>query len=89
MISFKRTYSIVERSSEDSTSNEKISSVKGCEEKALSNKIFEKRENIASINQEESTSGKNIKESSFKKDVVCLKLSHEEEGYEVTKTSYK
>lgn len=88
MVSFEGTYSIVEWSSEDLTSNEVTSYVRGYE--ASLNEIFKRWENESSTNEKESTSGRTIKESSSNKEVeVCLKASYEEDDYEVTKPSYK
>lgn len=91
MVSFKRTYSLVEQSSKKSTSNKGTSSLRGCEEEVASSGILERRrENEASTIDEESTLGRNSKEySSNKKDEVCLKVSQEEDDHKVTKLSYK
>lgn len=56
MGSFERTYSVVERSSEDSSSNDVTSLLRGYEEDTLSNEIFEGRENEAFTNEENPTS---------------------------------
>lgn len=81
VISFEITVSVVERSSEDSTSNEETSS----------REIFDGiKENKTSTNSQESASGRTFKgSSSNKEDEVCLKVSHEEDDPEVTMLSYK
>lgn len=57
MASFERTYSVVERSSQDSTLNEGTSYVRGYE----SSEILERRENEASINEENQPQGEPYK----------------------------
>lgn len=65
--------------------------MRGCEEEASSSEIFERRTgNKSSTNKDESTSERTIEESSLnEEDEVYLKTSHEENDYEVTKSSYK
>lgn len=85
LASFKRIYSVVERYSEDSTSNEGTSCVRNCEVEVSSSGIFERRKG-----EETSTSGRNIEEPYSNKEVdVFLKASYEEDDVEVTKPSYK
>lgn len=58
MTSFGRTYTIVEQSSEESTSNEGTLCVRRCEEEVSSSEIYEIRSR-----KDTSTSGRSIEES--------------------------
>lgn len=90
MVSFGRTYSVVKRSSENSTSNKRTSCLRSCEGEVSSSEILEIRRDEEFKNKEDLTSRRIIEKSSSKKeDEVFLKVSYGEDDYEATKPSNK